>query len=109
MICEFASAAWRRLPVHGVALFMYPSLDNQNALIGKAPQASGSADAKNNEADGNASVVQVIPVRDDDNEDWDLADVVGLDQGGTLVGVERRRRDLQDACREKRWKVPDSV
>lgn len=87
MTREFAAAALRWFNVQWVDLLTYPTLENQDALVERAHSAAGSAKAGNDDADENASVVHVSIAWDDEDEDWNLADAVGLDQVGTPVGV----------------------
>lgn len=41
-------------------------------------------------------------------EDWDLEDLVEMDSV-ERVGVKRRLRDLQDSCRTKRRRIPETI
>lgn len=54
-------------------------------------------------------MVYVCSAQNYENEDWDLANVGGSDKVGTLVGVKRLLRNLQDLCKAKRRKMSESV
>lgn len=43
-----------------------------------------------------------------DNEDWNFEGTSGLDEV-EWFSVKRRFRDLQELCRVKHWKVPETV